>query len=89
MKTKTFKQIIVRVIEKGADCIIIKRSTSYCGCINPNDIIAVEVRKGNKIYVASVSHVFSEPIIDVDRLVRNKEGRCLDRWTIGQYKYDN
>ena len=89
MKTKTFKQIIDRVIEKGADCIIIKRGTSYCGCINPNDIIAVEVRKGNKIYVASVSHVFSEPVIDVDRIVRNKDGRCIDRWTIGQYKYDN
>lgn len=89
MKTKSFKQIIERVVEKGADYIIIKRSTSYCGCINPDDIIAVEVHKGEKIYVASVSHFFSEPIINVDRLVRDKNGRCIDRWTIGQYKYDN
>ena len=89
MKTKKFKQIIDRVIEKGADRIIIKRCTSYCGCINPGDIIAVEVHKGGKIYVASVSHFFSEPIIYVDRLVRDNNNRCIDRWTIGQYKYDN
>lgn len=87
MKTKTFKQIIDRLIERGADSIKIMRSTSYCGCIKPNDIISIEVIKGENIYIASVSHVFSEPKIDVDKLIRDEDGRCIERWTIGQFNY--
>lgn len=87
MKTKTFKQIIDHLIEKGVETIKIMRSDSYRGCINPNDIIAIEVIKNNRIYLASVSHVFDNPIIDVDRIIRNENGRCISRFTIGQFKY--
>lgn len=87
MKTKTFKQIIDRLIEKGADSIKITRSYVYCGCIKPNDIIAVEIEKDGKTFIASASHVFSEPKIDVDRLIRNEDGRCIARWNIGQFNY--
>lgn len=87
MKTKTFKQIIDRVIEKGADSIKITRSTSFCGCIKPNDIISIEIIKNGNIYVASATHVFNEPKIDVDKLMRDDNGRCIARWNIGQYNY--
>lgn len=87
MKTRTFKQIIDHLIEKGVETIKIMRSDSYCGCIKPNDIIAIEVIKNNRIYLASVSHVFDNPIIDVDRIIRNENGRCISRFTIGQFKY--
>lgn len=87
MKTKTFKQIIDRVTEKGADCIIIKRATSYCGCIKPDDIITVVVRKGDDVYIASVSHVTGKPIIYVYKLVWNKESGNIYRKIIGQYNY--
>ena len=87
MKTKTFKQIIDHLIEKGVETIKIKRSDCYWGCIKPNDIIAIEVIKNNRIYLASVSHVFDNPIIDVDRIIRNENGRCISRFTIGQFKY--
>lgn len=87
MKTKTFKQIIDHLIEKGVETIKIMRSDSYCGCINPNDIIAIEVIKNNMVYFASVSHVFDNPIIDVGRIIRNENGRCISRFTIGQFKY--
>lgn len=87
MKTKTFKQIIDRVVEKGADCIIIKRATSYCGCIKPDDIITVVVRKGDDVYIASVSHVVGKPIIYVYKLVSNKESGCVFRKLIGKYNY--
>ena len=87
MKTKTFKQIIDRVVEKGADCIIIKRATSYCGCIKPNDVITVVVRKGDDVYIASVSHVVGKPIIYVYKIVSNKESGCVFRQLIGKYNY--
>lgn len=87
MKTKTFKQIIDRLIERGADSIKIERSDAHCGCIKPNDIISVEIVKDGNIFIASVSHVFSEPKIDVDKLIRNEDGRCIARWNIGQFNY--
>lgn len=87
MKTKTFKQIIDRMIEKGADSIKITRSTSFCGCIKPNDIISIEIIKDVNIYVASATHVFDEPKIDIDKLVRDESGRCIARWTIGRFNY--
>ena len=87
MKTKTFKQIIDHLIEKCVETIKIMRSDSYFGCINPNDIIAIEVIKNNRIYLASVSHVFDNPIIDVDRIIRNENVRCISRFTICQFKY--
>lgn len=89
MKTRTFKQIIDRLIEKGVDSIKITRSTCYCGCIKPNDIIAVEVQKGDDyIAIASVAHVFDiEPTIEVDRIIRNEQGRCTARFNIGQFIY--
>ena len=87
MKTKTFKQIIDRMIEKGVDSIKITRSTSFCGCIEPNDIISIEIIKDGNIYVASATHVFDEPKIDIDKLVRDESGRCIARWTIGQFNY--
>lgn len=87
MKTVTFKRLIDHFIEKGVDSIKIMRSDCYCGCINPNDIISIEVCKNGIIYVASASHVFGNPIIHVDRLVRDKTGRCISRWTICQFNY--
>ena len=87
MKTRTFKQIIDRLIEKGADSIKITRSDVYCGCIKPNDIISIEVIKNGNIYIASAAHVFDNPTIDVDRIIRNENGRCISRYTIGQFEY--
>lgn len=87
MKTTTFIQLINHVIEKGADSIKINRSSRACGCITPNDIIAIEVSKNGNIYLASVSHVFDNPVIDVDRIVRDETGRCVSRWTIRQFIY--
>lgn len=87
MKTRTFKQIIDHLIEKGVDSIKIMRSDCFCGCIKPNDIIAIEVSKNGKIYFASAAHVFDNPTIYVDRIIRNENGRCISRFTIGQFKY--
>lgn len=87
MKTISFKQLIDHLIDKGVESIKIMRSDCYCGCINPNDIIAVEFSKNGKIYIASVSHVFDNSTIDVDRLIRNENGRCIARWTIRQFNY--
>ena len=88
MKTRTFKQIIDNLIDKGVKSIKIMRSDVNCGFINKNDIISIEVvHKNGRIYIASVCEVFSEPIIAVDRIIRNEAGRCIDRFTIGQYKY--
>lgn len=87
MKTKTFKQIIDRLIEKGADSIKITRSTCFCGCIKPNDIISIEVEINGNIYIADAAHVFDNPTIDVDRIFRNENGRCIHRQTIGQFQY--
>lgn len=85
MKTTSFKQIIDRLIEKGADSIKNTRSTAHCGCIKPNDIIALEVSKGNSTYIASAAHVFDNATIDVDRIIRNEDGRCIYRETIKQF----
>lgn len=87
MKTTTFKHLIDHLIEKGVDTIKIKRSNCFCGCINPNDIIAIEVCKNGNIYFASVSNVFDKPTIDVDRIVRSEDGRCVARCTIRQFNY--
>lgn len=87
MKTKTFKQIIDRLVDKGAESFIIHRSDSYCGCIAPNDIISVEVTANERVYVASVCNVFNDPVISVDRLLRDSYGRCVSRYTIGCFKY--
>lgn len=87
MKTRTFKQIIDHLIEKGVDSIKITRSTAFCGCIKPNDIISIEVIKNGNIYIASAAHVFDNPTIDVDRIIRNEDGRCINRFTIGQFQY--
>ena len=87
MKTRTFKQIIDHLIEKGVESIKITRNTAFCGCINPNDIIAIEVRIHGNIYIASAAHVFDNPTIDVDRIIRNENGRCISRYTIGQFEY--
>ena len=87
MKTVTFKQLINHLIDKGVDSIKITRSDCFCGCINPNDIIAIEVSKNGNIYLASVSHVFVNPIIDVDRIVRDETGFCTARWTVRQFNY--
>ena len=86
MKTTTFKQLIDHLIEKGVDNIKIERATASCGCIKPNDIIAIEVTKNGNIFIASAAHVFDNPTIDVDRLIRNNEGRCIYRETIKQYQ---
>lgn len=87
MTTTTFNQLIDHLIKKGVDSINIMRSDCFCGCINPNDIISIEVCKNGKIYIASVSHVFDNPTIDVDRIIRNEDGRCVARWTIRQFNY--
>jgi len=87
MNTRTFNQIIDRLVEKGAEITKVTRSDCFCGCINPNDIISIEVCKNGIIYIASVSHVFDNPVIDVDRIIRNENGRCIARWTIGQFNY--
>lgn len=86
MKSTTFKQLIEHLIEKGFDSIKIERSPVYCGCIKPNDIIAIEVTKNGNIFIASAAHVFDNPTIDVDRLIRNDEGRCIYREQIKQYQ---
>lgn len=85
MKTISFKQLIDNLIEKGVDSIKIERSTAYCGCISPNDIIAIEVSKGNYTYIASAAHVFDNATIEVDRIIRNENGRCIYRETIKQF----
>lgn len=85
MKTISFKQLIDNLIEKGVDSIKIMRSDCFCGCIKPNDIIAIEVSKNGKIYFASAAHVFDNPTIDVDRIIRNENGRCIYRETIKQF----
>lgn len=85
MKTYSLKQLIERLIEKGVDSIKIERSTAYSGCIKPNDIIAIEVSKGNYTYIASAAHTFDNPTIDVDRIIRNENGRCIYRETIKQF----
>lgn len=87
MKSVTFKQLIDHLIDKGVECIKIIRSDCFCGCINPKDIIAIEVCKNGIIYIASVAHVFDNPTIDVDRIVRDESGRCLSRWTVRQFNY--
>lgn len=87
MKTKTFKEIIYRLLDKGAQNIIIRRSDSYCGCIEPDDIIAVSVHVDERVYVASVCNVFEDPVITVDRVLRDSDGRCVSRYTIGTFKY--
>lgn len=87
MKTTTFKQLINHLIENGVDSITINRSNCFCGCVNPNDIISTEFCKNGNIYFASVSHVFDIPVIDVDRIIRNDNGRCIARWTVLQFKY--
>lgn len=85
MKTISFKQLIDNLIEKGVDSIKIMRSDCFCGCIKPNDIIAIEVSKNGKIYFVSAAHVFDNPTIDVDRIIRNENGRCIYRETIKQF----
>lgn len=87
MKTKTFKQIIDRLVDKGAESFIIHRSDFHCGCIEPDDIISVEVTANERLYVASVCNVFKEPVISVDCLQRDSDGRCVSRYTIGCFKY--
>ena len=87
MKTTSFTQLLNHLIEKGVDSIKIMRSDCFCGCINPNDIIAIEVCKNGNIFCASVSNVFDIPTIDVDRIIRNENGRCISRYTIGQFNY--
>lgn len=87
MKTKTFKQIIERLMATGVESIKIMRSDSNCGCIKTNDIIAIEFIHDDLVYIISVSHVFDNPLIDVDRIIRDEDGRCIRRFTIWQYKY--
>lgn len=87
MKSISFTQLINHLIEKGVESIKITRSNCFCGCVKPNDIISIEVCKNDIIYVASVAHVFADPTIDVDRIVRDETGLCISRWTICQYKY--
>lgn len=87
MKTATFKQLILHLIEKGVDSVKITRSDSFCGCIEPNDITTIEFSKNGVIYLASVTHVFDNPTIDVDRIVRDENGRCIERWTVLQLDY--
>lgn len=82
----TFRQLIDHLIDKGADYIKIQRSTSYCGCVRPNDIIGVEVSRNGKIYFASACHVFDNPTIDVDRIIRDGKGKCLYRETVKQFQ---
>lgn len=86
MKTTTFTQLINHLIEKGIESIKIQRSTAYCGCIKPNDIISIEVVKNGCIYICSAAHVFDNPTIDVDRLIRNEDGRCIYRETVKQFQ---
>lgn len=86
MKSTTFKHLIDHLIGKGFDSIKIERANCYCGCIKPNDIIEIEVTKNGCIYIASAAHVFDNPTIDVDRIIRNDEGRCIYRETIKQFQ---
>lgn len=85
MKAMTFNEMINKLIEKGVESIKIERSSAYCGCIKPNDIIAIEVSKGDYTYIASVAHVFDNATIDIDRIIRNENGRCIYRETVKQY----
>lgn len=87
MKSVTFKQLISHLIEKGVDSVKITRSDSFCGCIKPNDVIAIEVSKNGVIYLASAAHIFDNPTIDVDRIVRDENGHCIARWTVLQFNY--
>ena len=87
MKSITFIQLINHLIEKGVDSIKITRSECFCGCVNPGDIISIEVCKNGIIYFASVSHVFDVPVIDVDRIIRDDAGRCVARWSVRQFNY--
>lgn len=87
MKTKSFKQIIDRLIDKGVDNIKIMRSKIGCGIIKQNDIISIEVTKNDNVYVASLQYIFDMPIISVSRIIRNENGLCISLTPIGRFKY--
>ena len=80
METRTFNQIISRVIEQGASKVEIHRSKSHAGCVAPGDIIAVYFYRDNNTnstyyccYRAALCHIFDNPTIVVDRIWRERE----------------
>lgn len=87
MKTLSFKQIIETLKSRGVEITEVMKSNSYCGCINPGDIIQVEATANGVIFLYSVEKVFDEPIITADQVIRDNNGTCIYRKTKKQYKY--
>lgn len=87
MKTKSFKQIIEHLIDNGVENIKIIRSDCFMGCFEPKDIIALEVSINGHIYFVTVTRVFDNPLIVVDRIIRDENNRLIDRFTISKYNY--
>lgn len=82
--TRNFEEIIARVIEKGAEKVEIHRSTAYCGCVNPGDIIAVMVWKNNIKFRVALCRVFDEiPQIIVYRYTPDGS----NDWEIKRFDY--
>lgn len=89
MKKISFAEMIANLVREGAVGFKIEHAASSAGCINKGDIIALEVTSARgSVFVASVQDIFdSEPVICVDRVVRNIHGVCTDRYTIKRYLY--
>lgn len=97
METRSFTQIINKVIANGAEKVEIERSKGYCGCAKPGDIISVIVYKagckkpGAKTYwcvKAALQHVFDNPTIKVEALLRDIDtDRCLDTMDGPEFEY--
>lgn len=89
MKKISFVEMIANLVREGAVEFKISHAATSAGCIKKGDIISVEVTSARgSIFIASVQDIFdSEPIICVDRVVRNTHGVCTDRYTIKRYLY--
>lgn len=89
MKKISFEEMIANLVKEGAANIKIERAKANVGCITKGDIIVLEVTSARgSVFIASVQDIFdSEPIICVDRIVRNIHGVCTDRYTIKRYLY--
>lgn len=89
MKKISFAEMIANLVREGAVEFKITHAASSAGCIEKGDIISLEVTSARgSVFIASVQDIFdNEPLIVVDRLVRNSHGVCTDRYTIKRYFY--
>ena len=63
-KTTNFAEFINAAVDKGAKTIKIYRSDLHCGCVKPNDIVAVAVTtKSGEYRRLSLVGVFDTPYL--------------------------